>query len=109
MYNLTNEITTVRGLAHEIADGNSNDTPNGRVWLMVGPVYGSSYEPGYFGAWISTNGDPVYMATYADTGSVVWDASEEGESEEWLPESLGYFGWDEIHDMHDAVLSEVIG
>lgn len=107
MYYLTNEIATVRGLAHEVASGSSDDTPNGQVWLKVGPVYGESCEPGYFGAWFSTNGDPVYIATYADDGRIMWDASKEADADDWLPETLRYFGWDEISEMHDAVLAKV--
>lgn len=99
-YYITNENWTVPGLAHEIADGKINDTPDGHVYLNIGPIYGGGHAPGNMGVWIATSADPVLIATCDYNGELLWDASDEP----WFIDALGYFGFDS-DDLKNAVES----
>lgn len=98
-YHLTNNDWTVFGLAREMADGNSNDTPDGHVTLYLSPIYGPGHEPGHMAAWISTNGNPVLLATYDRNGEPLWDDAEQ----EWWGETLAYFDLDSTEELNQAV------
>lgn len=100
-YYITNDVWTVRGLEHELATGNINDTPDGAVWLYLSPIYGdlSGHAPGNMGVWVATNGDPVLLATFDHDGDLLWDERDQ----DWFGEALGYFDLGDTDDLVQAV------
>ena len=98
-YYITNDVWTVSGLEHELATGNSNDTPDGAVWLYLSPIYGGGHEPGNMGAWMATNGGPVLLATFDHDANLLWDESDQ----DWFGEALGYFDLDEADDLTNTI------
>lgn len=108
MYYLTNEISTVLGLAHKIAAVENECTNGVELRLMVGPVYAENNRQGEFGTWVSTNGNPIYIASYQSDGAVLWDAADDDENQ-WLAETLAIFGFENIDALHAAVRLKVLG
>ena len=100
-YYITNDVWTVRGLEHELATGNSNDTPDGAVWLYLSPIYSelSGHAPGNLGVWMSTNGGPILLATLDHDANLLWDEGDQ----DWFEGALWYFGLDDTDDLVNAV------
>ena len=103
MYALTNELETVREMAHELAD--NGETADQKVTLHLGFVWGPDMPAGAMAAWLNTNGGDRLLATYDATGELLYSALADDMDDEARDWALIEFGWESPADLDQDVLA----